>query len=225
MLASAWLTAVATGVLAVFAIITAWYARKAFREQSREVNFLQQQADAQQAELQRQAEDRRRAQAIGVFVTTVLEAAIPEQAGATEGRHGSDAKTVTAIVHNTSAQPIYGVKIHWMNLDSATQAGEVDRLGTIRPGGSGQLSRPVPGDIPQERFAPIVFFRDAAAQRWTLTRMGYLAHVDSGLPDAAPVIGTKAVTQSPFWSDGSAPHHLEWMPTTLPEVPHNRGIS
>jgi membrane protein implicated in regulation of membrane protease activity len=34
---AAWVTAIATAVLAVFAVVTAWYARKAFREQSQEV--------------------------------------------------------------------------------------------------------------------------------------------------------------------------------------------
>jgi hypothetical protein len=33
-LAATWFTAIATGVLAIFAVVTAWYACKAFREQS-----------------------------------------------------------------------------------------------------------------------------------------------------------------------------------------------
>jgi membrane protein implicated in regulation of membrane protease activity len=80
MFAAAWLTA-ATGVLALLAVVTAWYARRAFREQSREVRLLQeqaelqqaelQQAELQQAELQRTANDRRRARAIGVYVTGI----------------------------------------------------------------------------------------------------------------------------------------------------------
>jgi hypothetical protein len=36
-LAAAWLTAATTGLLAVFAVITAWYARQAFIKQSAEV--------------------------------------------------------------------------------------------------------------------------------------------------------------------------------------------
>jgi hypothetical protein len=43
------LTAIATAVLAVFAIITAWYARKAFIKQSQEVRAIESQvADGQQ---------------------------------------------------------------------------------------------------------------------------------------------------------------------------------
>jgi len=45
MLAAAWITAVATGVLAAFAVVTAWYARKAFREQAKELGVLQRQAE------------------------------------------------------------------------------------------------------------------------------------------------------------------------------------
>ena len=37
------LTAIATAVLAVFAIITAWYARRAFLKQSQEVRAIEQQ--------------------------------------------------------------------------------------------------------------------------------------------------------------------------------------
>lgn len=45
MLAAAWFTAVATGLLALFAVVTAWYARKAFREQAKELSALQRQAE------------------------------------------------------------------------------------------------------------------------------------------------------------------------------------
>jgi nitrogen fixation protein FixH len=58
MTALAW-TAVFTGLLAAFAIVTAWYARKAFRGQAEELGVLQQQAKDQAEELgiqRRQAE-------------------------------------------------------------------------------------------------------------------------------------------------------------------------
>lgn len=45
MLAAAWITAVATGLLAVFAVVTAWYVRKAFREQAKELGVLQRQVE------------------------------------------------------------------------------------------------------------------------------------------------------------------------------------
>ena len=47
MLAAAWFSAVAVGLLAVLAGFTAWYARRAFREQSREVRAIERQAKDQ----------------------------------------------------------------------------------------------------------------------------------------------------------------------------------
>lgn len=56
MLAAAWFTAIATGLLALFAIATAWYARQAFFKQSQEVSTLQQQFADQQEANRKQAE-------------------------------------------------------------------------------------------------------------------------------------------------------------------------
>jgi hypothetical protein len=114
------------------------------------------------------------------------------------GRRGSEADsgttTVAVTVHNTSNQPIYAVRVHWMDLNSATQAGEVDRLGTIGPLSEMRTSRVGPDNVLPRRFAPVVFFRDTAAQRWTVTRAGHLASVDPKLEDGAPLIGINAVT-------------------------------
>ena len=53
---AALITAIATVVLAVFAVVTAWYARKAFREQSREVAAIEQQVNDEQEVTRQQAE-------------------------------------------------------------------------------------------------------------------------------------------------------------------------
>ncbi len=50
------LTAIGTVVLAVFAVVTAWYARKAFREQSREVAAIEQQVKDEQEVTRQQVE-------------------------------------------------------------------------------------------------------------------------------------------------------------------------
>lgn len=50
------ITAVATVVLAVFAVVTAWYARRAFRELSREVAAIEQQVKDEQEVTRQQAE-------------------------------------------------------------------------------------------------------------------------------------------------------------------------
>ena len=50
------LSAVATAVLAVFAIVTAFYARQAFRKQSQEVGAIERQVKDQQELTRQQAE-------------------------------------------------------------------------------------------------------------------------------------------------------------------------
>jgi hypothetical protein len=56
LLAATVLTAIATAVLAVFAIITAWYARKAFLKQSQEVAAIERQVTDEQELTRQQAE-------------------------------------------------------------------------------------------------------------------------------------------------------------------------
>jgi hypothetical protein len=69
MLAATWATAIATVVLALLAVVTAWYARRAFQKQSEEVRAIERQvSDAQEVsrqqaellELQRQQLDDQR---------------------------------------------------------------------------------------------------------------------------------------------------------------------
>jgi hypothetical protein len=60
MLVAAWFTAIATGLLAVFAVVTAWYARKAFRAQFA-LNELQTPVlDLQARELRESLDERKR---------------------------------------------------------------------------------------------------------------------------------------------------------------------
>ena len=56
MLGAAWITAVATGLLAILAILTAWYARRAFLKQSEEVRAIEQQVHDQEELTRQQAE-------------------------------------------------------------------------------------------------------------------------------------------------------------------------
>jgi hypothetical protein len=97
-----WLTAAFTGLLAVFAIITAWFAREAFRQQSAEVNALLE-------DRKREAEERRRAQASMVFVWYVRSTV------AAVGHPAVD--KVTMHLRNTSDQPIYYVRFAWPGFD------------------------------------------------------------------------------------------------------------
>jgi hypothetical protein len=88
----AWITAAATVVLAAGAIITAYYASKAFREQSEELGLLRKQVRDQQGEREREAAERRGAQAVKVFV--VLGGMAPDVADEIR-------------ICNSSDQPIY----------------------------------------------------------------------------------------------------------------------
>jgi hypothetical protein len=198
MIAAAWSTAAATGVLALFAVVTAWYARKAFTEQSREVRLLQRQADVQQGELDRTADERRRAQAICVYLTGVPRLPDHTHPQVNSVKFNTRPPAVDVEVHNTSTQPIYGAKIHWIDLDSEVQVGDVDRIGVVGPGSYKYTSRSVPNGVHPYRLCPILAFRDASEQRWTRTRAGHLAPIDAALPDGAAVVGVTAVKQSPY---------------------------
>jgi hypothetical protein len=96
------ITAIATAVLATFAIITAIVAYMAFRRQTQEVGILQQQMKEQQDVLAREARERHRAQASRVFIAL----AIPQQGPARFN------------VVNTSEQPVYDVEIEWRDNDA-----------------------------------------------------------------------------------------------------------
>jgi hypothetical protein len=72
LIVATWAGAIATALLAVGAGFTVYYARKEFREQSREVALLQKQVESEQEQRRREAEEQRRAQAARVYVTTEI---------------------------------------------------------------------------------------------------------------------------------------------------------
>jgi hypothetical protein len=109
------LTAIGTVVLAVFAVVTAWYARKVFREQSREVAAIEQQVkdgeevtrqqaelfkvQSGQLELQRQQLEDQRAASVRQAEVLDLEAAelresLGERKREADRRHGDQASRV-----------------------------------------------------------------------------------------------------------------------------------
>ena len=83
------ITAIATAVLAGFAIVTAVFAVLAFRKQALEVSLLQRQTQEQQDVLAREALERHRAQAARVFI------GIPRE----------DSRTRALYVANSSEYP------------------------------------------------------------------------------------------------------------------------
>ncbi len=122
---SAEITAIATVVLAVGAIITAIFAIRAFREQARMLKMQSDQLDEQREvnaeqtkvfelqkdelsaslkEREREADERRRAQASHVFISA--EPYRPE---------AEPISVISVIVRNTSQQPIYYLRLLWPN--------------------------------------------------------------------------------------------------------------
>jgi hypothetical protein len=103
------ITAIATVVLAVFAIITAYYARKAFLKQSQEVSDQAGVLALQAAELseslkerKREAAERRRAQASHIFISAEPS---PEVSDPID--------SFLVRIENTSQQPIYHLIFFW----------------------------------------------------------------------------------------------------------------
>lgn len=115
-----WASAIGTVVLAVFAVVTAWYARKGFRKQAEEVRDGQElirhqtrllqvhsgQLELQQRQFERDQAERRRSQASQVYMWQTL-VSVPVDGEKTPGT------TAAAHVRNASRQPIYDLRIEW----------------------------------------------------------------------------------------------------------------
>jgi hypothetical protein len=181
-------TATSSVVLAVLAIITAWYARKAFRAQSREVRDLEK-------EQRRQSAEREWAQARRVYVTRDLKPAdIPAEP--TFWAPGAVQPTFLATVHNRGDRPVYDARVHWVDSGKLSQAGSDNQLGTIGPDDSRAAQQTVPGTVSPDDFTPVAYFRDAAGLRWTVLPDGHLAPVDKELAPGAPQIAIRAVEEA-----------------------------
>ena len=141
------LTAVATAVLAVFAVVTALFAALAFRKQSAEVKLLQEQAG-------RDMEQRRKAQASKVFIRA--ETVPPHM-------------VATVRIFNSSEQPIY-------DLSAGAVGKEPVQLPVLMPEDSTTFSaewRDAVGNWPPVW----VDFRDAAGWHWRVTSRGALGEL------------------------------------------------
>jgi hypothetical protein len=133
------LTAIATIVLAVFAIVTAWYARKAFRAQSQEVGLLLEQA-------KRDTDERRRAQASRVFL----------------GAPPDEGTIVSPYARNASDFPVYDAQVWYVEPGTITGP---DILGIILPGQTSPAMRAF--DPPEALTYAYLTFRDAEGIYWT----------------------------------------------------------
>jgi hypothetical protein len=174
-----WIAAVATAVLAVGAIVVAFYARTITVAQSRQLKE-QHEVIAPLAEvlplltraLRQSLAERRREQACHVFIDLA---------------RSGDQGNVAAAVHNASMLPIHDVYVIW-------------QLGTVRMGKPDRTARLMPGQHLCFERAPeaadgasageaaalsaFLTFRDAAGVRWTVREDGTLSDISPAAPEA-----------------------------------------
>jgi hypothetical protein len=150
LLAATWTSAIATVLLVIGAVVTAFYARNAYRDQSRQTGLLQEQA-------LRDIGQRRSAQASQVF--TWLEERPFDG-------NDSDLRTA-ACVRNTSGQPVYDIE-----LGLEPGKGSERRWPVLMPGAEDQL----PG-LGTSRRRAWIRFRDSAGVRWQATSDGQLTEL------------------------------------------------
>ena len=201
------ITAIATVVLAAFAIITAWYARRAFLKQSQEVSDQasmlkvqsgqldeQRKINAEQTrvlalqaeELRTSLEERRGAQASMVFITTETG---PDLRVTQVQRAVDDPgpEMITARVKNASNRPIYSAELVWD--DGSAQLAELaarshaDRLPVvIMPDGDAAGVR----EFGPDARAVALRFRDAAGVIWLRGPEGELVDISGPAKSADP---------------------------------------
>ena len=181
------ITAIATAVLAAFAIVTAIYAIRAFRKQTEEVRTIQEQARDQQELTRHQAEllkiqsgqlelqrrqlddqlaEKHRAQASRVFIWTET-GPDPRLTDAQIDNGVPWRETVTASIRNTSEQPVYSAELVWDDgsapLAEVAVRSHAERLPVILlPGSDAIITR----DAGPDTRAVILRFRDAAGVTW-----------------------------------------------------------
>jgi hypothetical protein len=160
LLVATWTGALATVGLLIGAGITAWYAKKAFREQSREVALLQEQVKNEQRDRAREAADRRRAQAAKVFIWVT---------------ESTDQSEPVIHVRNTSEQPIHELIISWAG-DAVPMPVVTSEGGPLMPGEENVFDV---ADLAHADSAVWLGFRDAAGLRWRTTSRNELTE----LPD------------------------------------------
>lgn len=181
-------TAVATGVLALLALVTAWYARKAFRKQSEEVRLLGEQNT-------RDIEERRRAQAAQVFIMiegSEMRPGVEKQL---------DQVILKATVRNTSQLPVYDLWVRWRTVN-----GEFG-IPTVAPQFLPGETKPVEviwsEAAGMEETGVSLDFRDAAGLHWRTTDRGILTEL-CGAESPSP-----ALNRCTFAPEHHGPHSWE----------------
>ena len=193
------LTAIATAALAVFAIVTAWYARKAFLKQSQEVSDQASVLALQAAELReslaerkREAVERRNAQASQVHIALKV-----------VGKSRESDPEIEATIVNASErqQPIYDVKLYWHLGPDGYGTPNPQLLGTILNWEKEPCRREFPRGADPAACGAALAFRDAFGVNWVKTPDGAAMHADSDLmPDIVRTLTRADRNGDPFHS-------------------------
>src|SRR5216683_2945078 len=151
------ITAIATAVLAVFAIVTAWYARRAFLKQSQEVSDQASMLQIQSAQLsEQQRGGERQAEVLALQADELRESLKQRERDTDDRRRGQAARVAAwfgfhesgggrgwgAIVRNGSDLPILNVRTFF------------HRVREDQPGGDWEFSSLEPGPVETIRVMP-----------------------------------------------------------------------
>jgi hypothetical protein len=175
---AAWLQAIGALLAVPVAVVAVIFAAKAFRAQSDQLrdqrDLVRQQAKELQAahdDREREATERRRAQAAQVFMELDYKIV----------RHPETGQTTTVSfrfkLRNTSAQPVYQVVIRWFQGTAPWSQNGVDHHEFRRlmpdPDGLIILERNLaPTCSNLDSYGAVAEFRDAASIRWRTTNDG-----------------------------------------------------
>jgi hypothetical protein len=174
-LAAAWITAAATALLAAFAVVTAWYARRAFYGQAEELGVLQRQAKSTADMLEEQKNVNSKQTAVLELQAQELSESLAERKRQAEEKRRTQASQVAAwfglgeitsrpdvclvrpeavwgaFIRNESALPVLSVRVFFHYIHAETPVSE--NWTTRMRGGPVSVIRVLPAR--SERFVEI----------------------------------------------------------------------
>lgn len=163
LLAATWTSAIATALLVIGALVAAFYARNAYREQSRQTREVRDQTRLLQEQADRDIRQRHRAQAAQVFTWVEMR---PYDGNDKDMRPA-------ACIKNASEQPVYDIELR---LELGVGKGSDRSLPVLMPGKDYQLVG-LGTDFAGGRRQIWITFRDSAGTRWRATSGGQLTEL------------------------------------------------
>jgi hypothetical protein len=189
--AATWVTAAATIILAVLAVVTARYARRAYVAQSAQLDDQRKELQQAAAGRERDAAEWHRAQAFLVYLRREYVSPM----------YDLDPPQIAARVHNTSQQPVYDLRFEWhlAGQPCFMYDGRIMSLTPyVMPGAEERGIVDVPADKAAWQVDVSASFRDRAGTWWRTWPDGFLkeisepADVTDAPPAATPATETAA---------------------------------